>query len=250
MHLPHDATLIPSELRDQFVLSDSELDFELLMMTDHHTNALFAAGIQSDQVLRVPFSRLVVDVERFERDEDEPMAARGMGFIYTKTHDLRQLRRRLSKDERTNLLKNFYHPHHLMLTAVVDQALERHGRALVIDGHSFPAEALPYEVDRTAERPEICIGTDDFHTPDNLVAELKVRLEAAGFITAIDTPFSGAIVPLKHYRKDKRVVAVMLEVRRDMYMDEESGEISKDFARVAEAIRQCIISGVDACARD
>ncbi len=246
LHLPHDSTLIPAEFRDQFILSDSALDIELLKITDHHTHALLSIGIPSNQVLRFPVSRLVVDVERFELDQDEPMAARGMGFIYTKTHDLSTLRRQLSEKERTYLLTNLYQPHHFELTTMVDQALERFGRALLIDGHSFPAAALPYEVDPTAERPEICIGTDDFHTPEQLVTELKFRFEQAGFTVGINTPFAGALVPLKYYRKDTRVASVMIEIRRDLYMDEATGQVSADFVRVSEAISECTTAGVNA----
>jgi hypothetical protein len=40
---------------------------------------------------------------------------------------------------------------------------------------------------------------------------------------AVDRPFSGALVPMAFYRKDVRVRAIMVEVRRDLYMDESSG---------------------------
>jgi hypothetical protein len=65
-------------------------------MTDHHTLALFSDGESDVQVVRAPVSRLVVNVEHFAKDEEEFMASRGMGAIYTVTSQLNPLRRRLT----------------------------------------------------------------------------------------------------------------------------------------------------------
>ena len=83
---------------------------------------------------------------------------------------------------------------------------------LIIDGHSFPALPLPYELNQTAFRPDFCLGTDDFHTPEELVAKVEKELQSLGYSTARDQPFSGTIVPMKHYRKDRRVQSLMIEI--------------------------------------
>lgn len=237
VHIPHDAKEIPPEVREQFLLDEAQLAHELLRMTDHHTLALFAESLPARQVLRSPVSRLVVDVERFEQDEHEPMAARGMGAIYQVTHALEPLRRPLTLQERESLLSRWYRPHHLALTRAVDDVLSDFGRALVIDAHSFPAQPLPYETDPQASRPEICIGADEFHTPAAMVEKLVTEFSELGYSTAVNSPFSGALVPLKHYRQDRRVRAVMIEVRRDLYLDESTGQPGPHFKKVAESLR-------------
>jgi hypothetical protein len=35
--------------------------------------------------------------------------------------------------------------------------------------------------------------------------------------TALNTPFAGTLVPLKHFGKEPRVNSVMLEIRREVY---------------------------------
>ncbi|NBP40398.1 MAG: hypothetical protein EBV34_18570, partial [Betaproteobacteria bacterium] len=65
LHIPHDSTVIPAQVRDQFLLNDSALTLELQRMTDHFTNLLFAEPPGDAAVVRAPVSRLVVDVERF-----------------------------------------------------------------------------------------------------------------------------------------------------------------------------------------
>lgn len=62
-HVPHDSKLVPSEVRTQITLTDDELNEELIKMTDHLTQQLFASGTPEAQVIRAPASRLVVDVE-------------------------------------------------------------------------------------------------------------------------------------------------------------------------------------------
>lgn len=243
-HCPHDSVTISEDIHEQFVLSKEALDEEILRMTDHHTLDLFAGDLPENQVVRCPVSRLVVDVERFAIDEAEPMAERGMGVIYRITHDLQRLRRDLADEERSRLLNDWYRPHHSKLTARVDQALEAYNRAMVIDAHSFPSTALPYENNEKAMRPQICIGTDLFHTPTGLVRPLQRAFEMEGFVTALNTPFSGALVPMKHFERDARVSALMIEIRRDSYMNEASGLRHDGFEVVRRTIRSPLLGSL------
>lgn len=240
-HVPHDSTVIPTEVRDQFVLNDKDLFREIIKMTDHHTYDLIARFFPTSQIVKFPVSRLVVDVERFESDCDEHMAARGMGVIYKSTHELKPLRRPLLTDEREYLLSNWYRPHHESLTGAVDKALNEFRRALVIDVHSFPSLPLPYETDLTAYRPEICIGSDSYHSPAEGVHELLSCFELEGFEVDINTPFAGAIVPAKHFRKVERVQAVMIEVRRDLYLDESTGFLNESSSVVQESLKNALL---------
>jgi N-formylglutamate deformylase len=165
IHLPHAATRVPLEVRDQFVLTDEQLGDEIRLMTDHLTDELFAVPEAMALAVRFPVSRLVVDPERFESDEQEPMAARGMGVLYERTCRQTLLRRPLTPPERQALLDRWYRPHHAALTAAVATVLQSRDSCLIIDAHSFPAAPLPYETDQDLDRPDICIGSDDFHTP-------------------------------------------------------------------------------------
>ncbi len=244
LHVPHDATFIPPEVRDQFVLDDQQLEHEVRVMTDLFTLRLFAHGLTDSQIVKSPVSRLVVDVERFDIDEQEPMAKQGMGVIYERTHNGCPLRRPLTNGEREKLLLRWYRPHHQALSAAVDRALDQYGRALVLDAHSFPSRALPYETNAHACRPEICIGSDQFHTSPGLVDSLSKALNALGFETALNTPFSGALVPAKHFRQESRVEAVMIEVRRDLYLDETTGQLCETAGSIAEKLRVGLLAGL------
>jgi N-formylglutamate amidohydrolase len=144
------------------------------------------------------------------------MESVGMGVVYTHTTDGDPLRA-ISEIDRLTLIDTYYHPHHNKLTRMVDSCLEQHDQCLIIDCHSFPAQPLPYELDRN--RPDICIGTDTYHTSAELKDYLSAAFKTLGYDVATDSPFSGSIVPLKHYQLDRRVSSVMIEVNRSLYAD-------------------------------
>lgn len=243
-HIPHSSTVLPERYLADFALSAEDLREELRLMTDWHTKELFrAAWQQLGCAIEFPVSRLLVDPERFADDNAETMAALGMGVIYTHTAHSKPLRYPGTDQgtRRAQLLQEFYLPHHAALTAAVDKELAATNQTLIVDCHSFPSAPLPYELDQSRDRPDICIGTDEFHTPDWLRDQLVQGFEACGYSVTVNRPFAGALTPAEYYGKDKRVQSVMIEVNRQLYMDETSTESSLAFNAVSEAIKTTLI---------
>lgn len=233
-HIPHASTIIPHDVRRGIAFGDAELADELRILTDHFTDQLFSKFVEAgDSVVMAPVSRLVVDVERFADDAAEPMSAVGMGAVYLCGHDKRRLRS--SPVERDALMARYYKPHHAALEQAVLLHLERFGKATIVDCHSFPQMALAYEPVQGLKRPQVCIGTDPFHTSDALAAGLEAAYRAHGFSVARDTPFSGSMVPLSCYGRTKNVMSVMIELRRDIYMDEATARLKDDISVVDAA---------------
>ena len=174
------------------------------------------------KIIKAPVSRLVVDVERFRRDEDEPMARVGMGAVYTRTQDGRDLRA-LTEDSREEMLTCYYDPHHRRLTEATREKLEERGRCLIVDVHSFLDEPLPHEKDRVVPRPDICLGTDKFHTPRRLFESARAFFEGYGFTVKENSPFVGTMVPLEFLGKEPGVLSVMVEISRKWLSDAETG---------------------------
>lgn len=247
LHVPHSSTAIPPEVRAVFHLDDRALAEQLHALTDRYTDELFNVGPELAGLVRYPVSRLVVDPERFVDDSLEPMFLRGMGVIYTRTAHGDVLRDAPTPAERASLLREFYEPHQNALNRACDAALEVNGWSLIFDCHSFPSKPLPFEPDRDLNRPDICVGTDPFHTPEWL-AELTIEsFEKAGFTVAHNRPFAGALAPTKHYRTDPRVLTVMIEVNRSLYMDEITGERNLSFIPLASRLQEILagqITGV------
>lgn len=241
-HVPHDSIEIPHWVVEQYVVSDDELAEELIKMTDHFTLDLFVPKGYEEQAVRANVSRLVVDVERFEDDSQEAMAQIGMGCVYESTSDMKKLRGDIAEGVRQRLLEEYYFPHHQRLEAAVDKCLQVHGRCLVVDCHSFPSKALPYEgVDVYAYRPDICIGSDDFHSPKRLIEASVLEFQRTGWSVRVNDPFAGALVPASKYKLDNRVSSIMVEVNRALYMDERKGVKLECFSKVqAQLVRACV----------
>jgi len=229
LHIPHASRFIPEDIRKLLLLSDKELEQELLFMTDHFTDELFDSSPFPAVRIVFPVSRFVVDPERFVCDNDEPMASKGMGVVYTRTSNGQVLRSIPSEQEKAHLITTYYEPHHWRLSRAVADALEVYKHCLIIDCHSFPSKPLPYEFDQSPVRPDICIGTDTFHTPTWLVDFVVSCFRKAGFNTEIDKPFSGTIVPRPYYRKIEDVRSIMIEINRSLYMDEQLGTHGRQF---------------------
>ncbi len=235
LHIPHDATVIPPDVRPDIVLTDAELAAELHAMTDAYTAELFDPPVP---VIRCvyPVSRLVVDPERFADDDAEPMVARGMGVIYTRTSRGQPLRAAPDAATRAELLARFYWLHHTALTAATDQVLAAHGRCRILDCHSFAASALPYELDQSPTRPDICLGTDAFHTPAALYDQAHALFAAAGFTVARDRPFAGTLVPEPHYQQTRAVESLMIELNRGLYLNATDGTRSAGFSTLKQTL--------------
>lgn len=243
LHVPHDSTRIPEAVRRGIVLDDEALARELLASTDHHTADL-VRGLDVDGVrLHVNgLSRLVVDPERFLDPQREETEAVGRGAVYTRGFDGTVLRDTSGPDwprERADLISSHYTPYHTAFDDLVGEVVDTHGECTIIDVHSYPQHAQPYELHPDGDRPEVCIGTDETHTPPWLADTIADHARAMGLTTASNTPFRGTFVPTP-LLGDARVRSVMIEIRRDTYCDEATAEPHAGMDRIRELLRRTV----------
>ncbi|MFM2182474.1 MAG: hypothetical protein RJB61_768 [Actinomycetota bacterium] len=247
IHVPHAGTYIPDDVRSAILLADDDLRCELRLMTDHCTDliARLVASRCDVSVFENRLSRLVVDPERFP-DEREEMLTVGMGAVYTQTSSRRPLRH-ADAERDALLLAEYFDPYASAVEALVERTVRRHGTCTIIDLHSYPSASLPYELRPTARRPGACIGTDRFHTPDLLRTATLAAFEGVKGGTLLDSPFSGTYVPARHFRQDPRVQSVMVELRRDLYLDDRGavndGCLSELATRVAALADSLAVGG-------
>ena len=236
LHVPHSSAVIPKEYLRSFPDAPER---ELELMTDWYTDILFDCRHAS---LVFPISRLICDVERFRDDENEPMSEKGMGAVYTRAHDGSPLRK-IGENEREAILREWYDPHHLRLDRMVADRLDAFGSCLIVDCHSFNPVPLPHEPDQRRGRPDICVGTDGFHTPPKIAKAAVDAVRSRGYSVGINTPFSGSLVPMRYYRRVPEVTSVMLEINRGLYLEKTAvksnfEKLRRDVTEVIEALSE------------
>ncbi|NMM91602.1 N-formylglutamate amidohydrolase [Rhodococcus sp. SRB_17] len=244
VHVPHSARVIPQGIRADLMLTDEELADELDEATDTATDEIAIAALAHVRLLPAVvingLSRLVVDPERFP--DGDPAEAFGRGAVYTRTCSGAPLRAE-PYPAREELIDGYFRPYAAALTDAVTDRLNAHGRAIVIDLHSYPERPSAFE-DAAAARPALCIGTDSWHTPEWLIDAARGAFASLGEISE-NTPYSGTYVPLRQYGWDDRVSSVMIELRRDTYLTDPAAPHPERIAQLGRNLAALIDTATD-----
>ncbi|MDO8676466.1 MAG: N-formylglutamate amidohydrolase [Candidatus Azambacteria bacterium] len=245
LHIPHSSTAIPT--KKGYLSSTTELKTEIIKLTDWYTADLY----QHNEAVQIiaPFSRLFCDVERFPEDRDEAMAKFGMGMVYT-TFDNGKILRKIDKNLKDKIFKQYYQKHHDKFLQKVEKMLKNNGQCLIIDCHSFSNIPFERDLDKTLPRPNIDIGIDSFHTPKKLLAVANEYFKNNGFSCKTNSPYAGAIVPLKYYKKDKRIQSIMIEVNRDLYLETNTNIKNKNYKKIKKILNGFIEEMISATANE
>lgn len=210
-HIPHSSKYIPEEYLDDYLVTREYLNLSNDIICDNDLDKMVKKFNPNSIIF--PYSRLFCDVERFDSD-DEVMNNIGMGVLYTHNHDLVKIRENPNPE-----IKKYYYEHHKAFNKKVKKMLEENENVVIIDLHSYSKYALPYELNKSLDRPEICIGLNKNYNKD-LLNNIINLANNFNFKTSINKPFSGSIIP-SEFVDDKRVSSLMLEIRKDLYSTKE-----------------------------
>lgn len=221
IHVPHASTFIPDDVWPEFLVPKVQVEAEALASADLYTVEMARQAWPQAKIVQAQVSRIVVDVERYDDDKKEEMAAVGRGALYTHDHKQTRIRESLSDQRREELLARYYRPHWQELRA---QA----AGTILIDLHTYPAK--PWIIERHAQgrRPEIDIGFTEGLTPSSWVSALAQHFHQQGYDIGHNTPYAGVI-------DAGAKAAVMIEIRRDVVGQPEA--TNTKWERLIEALR-------------
>ena len=225
---PHSGSIYPERF-----LKASRLDpLTLRRSEDAYVDELFLPCVAlGAPLLRALFPRAYLDVNR-EPYELDPQVFEGRLPDFANTRSLRVAvglgtiprvvgdsqpiyKQPLSIAEGLGRIEWLYRPYHEQLRVLVDRALQRFGRAVLIDCHSMPSNA--------ADVAGLDVVLGDRYgasAAPGLVEILETGLRAAGYRVRRNKPFAGGFITETFGAPSRGVDAVQIEIARSLYLDE------------------------------
>ncbi|MDA5092696.1 N-formylglutamate amidohydrolase [Aliiroseovarius sp. KMU-50] len=236
-------------------LQKSILDAHLIRSSeDAFVDQLFnAAPLHGAPLLAAQMPRAYVDLNRGAEELDPALingvrggalnarVSSGLGVIPRVVAGARAIYNgKISLSEAEQRLTNIWFPYHKQLQALLNQSRETFGRAVLVDCHSMPHEAVR-GVTRNGLRPEIVLG--DRHgasASQEIVEHIAEVFEKAGFVVARNAPFAGAYITQHYGRPIRNQHVVQVEIDRSIYMNEAQIRPNNQFHDVRDRISQVV----------
>lgn len=161
-------------------------------------------------------------IEGARKQGHNPRVASGLGVVPRVVAGGRAIYRgKLPMQEALARIESCWKPYHARLQALLAEARQCHGQAILVDCHSMPREAVEGAGRVQGRRPDIVLG-DRFGAAAGaeIVDRIEAAFAAAGLTVARNTPFAGAYVTQAYGRPSRNQHAVQVEIDRSLYMDE------------------------------
>lgn len=234
-------------------LQSTRLPLNLLRSSeDAFVDQLIASAPEAGAVaLSACYPRALVDLNR-GMDEIDPQVVSGaprspqnqrtmagLGVIPRVVSQGRVIRDQpIPRAEAERRLNSYWRPYHQRLAALIAEAHQRFGQAVLIDMHSMPHDALAHLPGR---RPDIVLGNRHGKSAAAHVTNaIAAACEDEGWQVRRNAPFSGAYIATTYGKPARNIHVVQLEIDRSLYMDEVLITPRPEFDAVAQRIARVI----------
>lgn len=218
LHIPHSSIKMIDSVKVP------NLDRNINLLTDWYADELFDYPGERAEKFVFPYSRLVVDVERFKNDHMESV---GKGYLYKNDVDYNDIVRD------NDIGDKMYNEYHYSLNTLVNQYFTLFPVLVIVDCHTFNDNPLPWD-NLSGYRPDICLGIDLNHTPVDLYFTVLDYFANKGYIVGTNDPYSGTIIPSQS-TDNENLFAIMIEINKKLYLNIEYKK-SSNFDKTKEDI--------------
>jgi N-formylglutamate deformylase len=216
---------------------------------DTHVARLYRAATGAGATLiEATFPRAYIDVNRSLVDLDallladdwpDPVTpsrktAQGIGLVWRIARGGAPMYdRKLTAAEVRGRIDRWYHPYHAALATELDTLHRAFGAVWHLNCHSMPAVGDANADDPGRVRADFVLGDRDGTTCapafTSLVAE---TVRGMGYTVAVNDPYKGVELVRRHGRPAERRHSLQIEIKRTLYMDEDSLEPNAGYARL------------------
>jgi N-formylglutamate amidohydrolase len=173
-------------------------------------------------------------VEDVPRGALNPRVSSGLGVIPRVVANGRAIYRgKVSRAEAMARIDTVWRPYHARLQSLLDQSRGQFGKAILIDVHSMPHEAIETGSYGQSTPPQIVLGDRFGASCDSAITDHAERaFRRHGFRVARNTPFAGAYVAQHYGRPSRNQHVLQIEIDRSLYMDERLIRPNRDFEKI------------------
>lgn len=214
--VPHAGTQIPGEIRARM-----RPESLFLPDTDWFVDKLYAwAPVEGASLITTPWSRYVIDVNR--PPDDSPMYERpGTSLVPVETFSGSPIYRQgqaPGPDETEERFERYWRPFHNRLADMLQRIVDRHGFAVLLDGHSIRS-VLPKLFEN--ELPNLNLGSNNGASAAKGLVDTAWNVLADSDWRAVrDRRFKGGHITRHYGRPGEGVHAIQLEIAQRTYMPE------------------------------
>jgi N-formylglutamate deformylase len=150
--------------------------------------------------------------------------AQGIGLVWRMARaGTPMYSRKLGSAELRARIERCWRPYHDALAAALDERHRAFGGVWHVNCHSMPAIGDAMADDPGRERADFVLGDRDGTTCDPAFTTLVAgTLRSYGYTVAINDPYKGVEIVRKHGRPREHRHSLQIEVKRTLYMDEET----------------------------
>lgn len=182
-----------------------------------------------------------IDLELLADPWDDPVVpsrktAQGIGLVWRVARAGEPMyARRLASAEVRARIERCWRPYHAVLAAAIDERHRAFGAVYHIDCHSMPAIGDANADDPGRERADVVLGDREGTTCEPAFTDLVAHhMRAMGYSVAINDPYKGVEIVRVHGRPAERRHSLQVELKRSLYMDEETLVPNAGYARLRD----------------
>lgn len=227
-------------------LAQTVLDARMIRSSeDAYIDQIFAAAPQfGAPLLLAEMPRAYLDLNRapdeldpgviegVARSPHNPRVASGLGVIPRVVAQGRAIYRgKLTLAEAEARIAQVWQPYHRALRGLMEDTHSQFGKAVLIDCHSMPHEAIDGHTRPGHLRPDVVLG-DRFGAAAgrDVMDRIEAAFANAGLRVARNAPFAGAFIAQSYGRPVSGRHVVQVEIDRALYLDEARVEPLPGFA--------------------